>query len=248
MRQSFPHKILSIAMVLAALCVSNLAIAGNNRIMSINAARVTAERALVETVYGLKLRATEEVRDLVAANFEGKTESKTAAMLKGVKFEEITYDPKQDIAKAVASVSLDQITNVNGDVIPLNNKVFRRVGFGTSTPSKAGPLKALRAAEIDAYKQLMKQLVGFQLESETSVENYMLKSDVVRTKVMATLFLAEITEFGWESNGDAYIKMVLNVRDVSDMLGQKIVSDTDMIEVEGLGAQDDDFGKSKQKK
>jgi len=35
---------------------------------------------------------------------------------------------------------------------------------------------------------------------------------------------------------------------VSDMLGQKIVSDTDMIEVEGLGAQDDDFGKSKQKK
>ena len=69
------------------ICTAFIAIAlmaapgwtGNKRIMSVRAAKVMAERALVESVYGLKIRATEEVQDMVAANFEGKTESKTSA-------------------------------------------------------------------------------------------------------------------------------------------------------------------------
>ncbi len=243
------HRNLNISVFLLAFFLvaglEGMALAGNKRIMSINAARVTAERALVETVYGLKLRATEEVQDMIATNFEGKTESKTSAMMKGVKFEEMVYDPQKDIAKTVASVTLTEITNVNGDTIPLGNKTFRRVGFGTSSPETAGPLKAMRAAEIDAYKQLMKQLVGFQLESQTTVENYMLTSDIIRTKVMATLFMAEISEYGWTKEGDAYVKMVLNIKDVSEMLGENLVSDSETLEVEGWGAQQDDYKKAK---
>lgn len=219
--------------------------AGNKRIMTIRAAKVMAERAIVESVHGLKLRATEEVVDMIPTSFEGSTESKTSAKIKGIKYEDVAYDQEKDVAKVTASIQLDTITNVDGQAMNMGNKVFRRVGFATSTPEMAGPIRALRAAELDAYKQMIKRLVGFTLESNTSVENFMLKSDMVRTKVLATLYLAEVTDYGWDQFGDAYVKMQLNVQEVSEMLGEGIKDNAQVIEVEGQGAQNDDFGAAK---
>ena len=219
--------------------------AGNKKIMSIRAAKVLAERALVESMYGLKLRAAEEVQDLVASSFVGSTESKTSATISGIKFEEVVYDPDRDIAKVTASASMSSITNIDGDTIDLQGKIFRRVAFATSTPSNAGALRAMRAAELDAYQQLVKQIVGFTLESQTSVENYMLKSDLVKTKVLATMYMAEVTEYGWDENGDAFVKMVLDMADIGNMLGEAVVSGEQAIEVEGMGAATDDFSSAK---
>lgn len=227
--------------VCGCLCFGTEALAGNKRIMSINAGKVLAERALVETVHGLKVKTTEEVVDMVAASFVGRVESKTTAKIKGIKFDEIVYDEEKDIAKVTASVSLESITNVDGDNINLGNKVFKRVAFATSTPKNAAPIRALRAAELDAYKQLIKQVMGFTLESQSTVENYILTSDVVKTKVIASLYLANLTEYYWDKNGDAHVKMVLNVGDVSNVLGEKVVSEGEIVEVEGLGAQTADF-------
>ena len=236
----------SLAIVfIAVVCITGTSFAGNKRIMSVKAAKVIAERALVESIYGLKLRATESVENMVAASFEGTTESKTKALIKGIRHEEVVYDPETDIATATASVSLPSITNIDGQEIILNNKVFRRVGFATSTPSQAGKLKAMRAAELDAYKQLVKQVVGFELESQTSVENYMLTSDTVKTKVLATIYLAELIDYGWDEYGDAYVVLQLNLTEANDMLGQDIQSDTEIIEVTGQGSTVDDFSAAK---
>ena len=117
--------------------------AGNKKIMSTRAARVLAERAIVESIYGLKIRSTEEVVDMVAASFVGKTESKTSADIQGIKIDEVVYDAEKDIAQATASISLDQITNIDGIVVDLKGKTFRRVAFATSTPANAGPIRAL---------------------------------------------------------------------------------------------------------
>ncbi len=225
-------------------CLAPPAWAGNKKIMTTRAAQVMAERALVETVFGLKVRSSEEVQDLVAANFTGKTETKTSATLGGIKVEEVVYDEQKDVAKATASLRLDQITNIDGQLLDLKGKVFRRVGFATSTPSQAGPLKALRAAEIDGYKQLVKRVVGFTLESQTTVENYILTSDIVKAKTLATIYLAEVTEFGWTESGDAFVKMSLNVKEVENILGQTIVGEDDVIQVEGAGAQVDDLAQA----
>lgn len=233
------HKILLILFV--SVVIIQPALAGNKRIMTTRAAKVMAERALVESVYGLKIRATETVQDMIAVNFIGKTETKTSAMINGIKFEEVVYDETKDIAKVTASVQLDSITNIDDQTMDLKNKIFRRVAFATSTPSQAGPLKALRAAELDAYKQLVKNIVGFTLESQTTVENYMLTSDLVKTKVLATIYLATVNEFGWDDAGDAYVKMALNVNEISEILGQQVVGEGEILEVEGAGAQVDDF-------
>ncbi len=230
--------------IVAAVCMGVMAHAGwsgNKRIMTIRAAKVMAERAIVESIYGLKLKATEEVKDMIPTSFEGSTETKTMAKIKGISYDDIVYDQEKDIAKVTASVALDTITNIDGKVMNLKNKVYKRVGFATSTPEMAGPIKALRSAELDAYKQLIKQIVGFTLESQTKVENYMLKSDLVKTKVLATLYLAEVTDYGWDKQNDAFVKMSLKVSEISEILGETIVDGGKVIEVEGQGAQEDDF-------
>ncbi len=215
--------------------------AGNKRLMSIRAAKVLAERGLVETVYGFKLRADETVENLVAISYKGRAETKTSGRMKGIYFEEVQYNPDNDIDKVSAAVRLDTITNIDGNTVNLGDKVFRRTAYGTSTPSMTGAIAALRAAELDAYTQLAKQVVGFQLESQSSMENYMLTSDVVKTKVLASLYLAEVTEFGWEDSGDAFVKMQLNIGEVSDVLGQKVVGQGEVATVTGYGAQNNDF-------
>ena len=238
------NRLFSVVLVFALL-VAGTAWAGNKKIMSTRAARVLAERAIVESVYGLKIRSSEEVIDMIAASFVGKTESKTAADIQGIKIDEVVYDAEKDIAQATASISLDEITNIDAQVLSLKGKTFKRVGFATSTPANAGPIKALRAAELDGYKNLVKTVVGFTLESQTTVENYMLSSDVVKVKVMATTYLADLVDYGWDGEGNAFVKFKVNVKDIEELLGAKIPGATDFVEVEGHGAATDDFSEAK---
>ncbi len=234
-------KNITIMLVAALLCSPLSALAGNKKIMTTRAAKIIAERAIVEAIYGLKIRSTESVENMLAAGFEGRTESKTKAEIRGVRIDEVVYDAERDIAKATATITLHEFTNIDGMPMNFNGKSFTRVGFATSTPAMVAPLGALRAAEIDAYKQLAKRIVGFTLESQTTVENYMLKSDVVTSKVLATIYLARLKDYGWDDAGDAYVKLTIDTKEVSDIIGQKILDPDEFIEVEGQGAQSDDF-------
>ena len=234
-----------LVLLVFALVIAGSVWAGNKKIMSTRAARVLAERAIVESVYGLKIRSTEEVVDMIAASFTGKTESKTSADIQGIKIDEVVYDAEKDIAQATASITLNEITNIDGQVVSLKGKTFKRVGFSTSTPANAGPIKALRAAELDGYKNLVKTVVGFTLESQTTVENYMLSSDVVKVKVMATTYLADLADYGWDGEGNAFVKFKVNVKDIEELLGAKIPGASEFVEVEGHGAAVDDFSAAK---
>ncbi|MCI5164764.1 MAG: hypothetical protein D3903_01425 [Candidatus Electrothrix sp. GM3_4] len=214
---------------------------GNKKIMSMGAAKVLAERAIVESIYGLKIRSTEEVVDMVAASFIGKTESKTSADIRGIKITNIGYNSKSDIAQATAEATINSLINIDGQKVNLMGKTFTRTAFATSTPANAGRIRALRAAEIDAYKQLAKAILGFTLESKTTVENYLLTSDIVKTKVLATVYLAEIEKFYWDGEGDAYVEMFIKKSEIEGMLGVSIPDIAELIEVVGQGAQHDDF-------
>lgn len=235
-----------VAVIFLLGCISH-AWAGNKRLMSIMAAKIQASRSLVESIYGLKIRASESVLDMIAANYQSVTETKTEAFINNIQFTSITYDAEKDIARVEATVQLPSIQNIDGEQMNLQNKIFKRVGYGTSTASNAGAIGALRAAEIDAYRELARRLVGMKIESKTNVENFILKSDVVKTKLLATLYLAEVSDHGWEKNGDAFMTMTLNVADATAILGKDIGIAEQMIEVQGFGAQDDDFAMSQKK-
>ncbi len=216
--------------------------AGNKKLMTVNAAKVVAERAMAESVVGLKIRSEDKVENLVAMHM--KIESKVFAAIKGINYTDIVYDKAKDIAKVTAEMKVNRVQNIVGDDVYYGNMVMKRVGFASSTPAMAKPLQALRAAELDAYKQLAKQIVGFKIGSKSSVENFILQSDSIKAKVLAAIWGAELTGYKWDEDGDAYVTLQLRTGLVEDVMGQQIDYKGSIIEVEGVGAQKDDFSQA----
>jgi hypothetical protein len=216
------------------------------KLNSINCAKVLAERNIIETVYGIKLRFTEEVNNILEGSFQGSVETKTGKRtIKGIEFEPVKYDAAKDIAQATATLKLSNIADIvdkekfNIDKFP--DKVIKRTAFATSSPDKARKIAAIRAAEIDAYKNLYKKIGGFTLESNTKVENFVLKSESVKASVIGALMGADFMGFSWEGEGDdavVTVKLRINAKELSEMLGEKIIDfDREFIEAEGQGAQ-----------
>lgn len=215
------------------------AYAGNKKLMTVNGAKVIAERAVAESVVGLKIRSTDTVENLVSKHM--KIESKVFAAVKGINYTDIVYDKEKDIAKVTAEMQVNRVQNIVGGDVYYGDMTIKRIGFATSTPAMAKPLQALRAAELDAYKQLAKQIVGFKIGAKTTVENYVLKSDKVKAKVLAAIWGAELVKFRWDADGDAYVTLRLKTGLVNDVMGQNVDYSGEVIEVEGVGAQTDDF-------
>ena len=211
------------------------------RLKSINSAKILAERSIVETVYGVNVRFLEEITDMDASALLGVTETATAAkQIKGILFA-TKYDPKTDIAQVTAELDLSRIADLTGnDGAP---RIVRRVAFASSTPESRKRLAALRGAELDAYKNLYKQVKGFTLESQSKLENFMLTSDKVKATVIGSLLGAEMTSFSWEGEGEnatASVVLTLNVRDLENALGEKLVGVTDdFIQITGRAAPSD---------
>jgi outer membrane protein FlgP len=71
--------------------------------------------------------------------------------------------------------------------------VIRATGFGAPPPLRPGvppaqvQLMAERAAKADAYRNLLERVKGVRIEGETTVQDFVAKSDVVRTRVDGVL-------------------------------------------------------------
>ncbi|MCA1765208.1 MAG: hypothetical protein LC633_03005, partial [Desulfobulbaceae bacterium] len=92
-------RVTAILAIVILICAP-AAMAGNKKIMTIRAAKIVAERAIVESIYGLKIRSSESVENMIASGFEGKTDTKTQAEIRGIRIDEMSYDAEKDIAKA----------------------------------------------------------------------------------------------------------------------------------------------------
>ena len=220
------------------------------RLRSINSAKILAERSIVETVYGVNVSFLEEITDMDAGALFGVTETNTdAKQIKGILFA-TKYDPKTDIAQVTAELDLSKISDLTGKDAHKQGMI-RRVAFASSTRESRKKLAALRGAELDAYKNLYKQVKGFTLESKSKLENFMLTSDKVRASVIGSLLGAEMTSFSWEGTGDnatASVVLTLNVRNLEKVIGQKLAGVTDdIIQVTGRAAPSD-FQKNQVKK
>lgn len=229
-----------VGLIVFGMLTSPMVHAGNKKLMSIQAAKADGSRAIAESVVGLKVKGEQSVVDMVAQRHTIKSEVRAAMV--GINCEEdVVYDSEKDIAIATCSIKLGDTQNVIGRRVNYKNLKITRVGFGTSTPEMATPLQAMRAAQIHAYEQLAKHIVGMKIDSKTTVENFILKSDELKTVVSAAIWGAELEKYGWDKDGNAQVEMSLRINYVEDVIKRKFEGDGGKIVVTGMGSQVDDF-------
>ena len=95
-----------------------------------------------------------------------------------------------------------------------NTGKIQVTGTGVANPALAttpahASMMARRAAITDAYRQLAEVVQGVQVDAETTVEQMMLTSDVVRTKISTVIKGAQIVDEGELSGGGYSVTMEL---------------------------------------
>ena len=83
---------------------------------------------------------------------------------------------------------------------------------------------ARRAAIVDAYRQLAEQVAGVQVDSETTVEDMSVSSDIVKTRVSALVQGATIVKEGIINNGQGYaVTMRVNMYGVTKSVASAVL-------------------------
>lgn len=95
-----------------------------------------------------------------------------------------------------------------------NTGVIQVTGMGVANPNMAvspahAAMMARRAAVADAYRQLAEAVNGVQVDAETTVEQMMLTSDIVKTRISAVIKGAQIVSEGELSGGGYSVTMEL---------------------------------------
>ena len=109
-----------------------------------------------------------------------------------------------------------------------NTNKIQVTGMGVPNPRMAttpahAAMMARRAAIADAYRQLAEAVNGVQVDSETTVEQMMLTSDVVRTKITATIHGAQIVSEGELAGGGYSVTMELPIFGANNSIAETVL-------------------------
>jgi hypothetical protein len=240
-------KLWPVAAVFLAACLCGSAFAGNLQLMSEKMAKMDLRRNIMEAVIGYKVKSEGQFGLTEDASYNIKV--KAAAVMKGVIEDRIVYDRNKDICICTGYLDLGNIQNILGERIRYKNVRVRGVGFGTMSPQYRGHLLALRAALVNAYDEMANLIVGQKISSYSEVENFILTKDSNRSQVCAAIYGARIANvdldskdrgWGWDDSGNAFVKLTMDLGDVKDILGARVVyQGPNIIEVIGRGSQTD---------
>ncbi len=119
--------------------------------------------------------------------------------------------------------------NVNWD-----NSSVTVTGMGAQPANAVNPaqarMMARRAAVADAYRQLAESIKGVNVDAETTVENMMVTSDVIRTKVSAMIQGAQVVSEREIPGGGYEVTMTVPLFGVSNSIAQAVIPQTTVVE------------------
>lgn len=109
----------------------------------------------------------------------------------------------------------DYIQKVGNAQINWSDNVIKVTGTG-APPDKGNPaqrrLMALRAAKVDAYRQLLEVTEGVHVSSETIVKDFVTESDVIKTQVSGLVKGAQQAgEPRYMSDGSVEVDIQINI-------------------------------------
>ena len=119
--------------------------------------------------------------------------------------------------------------NVNWD-----NSSVTVIGMGAQPANAVSPaqarMMARRAAVADAYRQLAESIKGVSVDAETTVEQAMVLSDTIRTKVSATIQGAVVVSERVIPGGGYEVTMTVPLFGVTNSLAQAVIPPTTVVE------------------
>ena len=92
-------------------------------------------------------------------------------------------------------------------------------------------MMARRAAVVDGYRQLAEVVKGVNVDSESTVENFMVTSDVTRTKVNALVQGAQVISERPTQDGGYEVTMKISMFGVSNSLADAVMPRNEVQEV-----------------
>ena len=120
------------------------------------------------------------------------------------------------------------------DNINWDNSTVTVIGMGAQPVNAATPVQARmlarRAAVADAYRQLAESIKGVDVDAETTVENMMVTSDIVRTKVSACIKGAVVVSEREIPGGGYEVTMSVPLFGVSNSLAQAVIPQPPVVE------------------
>ncbi len=114
----------------------------------------------------------------------------------------------------VVTCSAQTVSESIGDrsSIDWTNQTIQATGIGI-TGGAGGRPGQIRAAELDALRQILETIKGMRLNSETTVENFMMSSDIIRTRVEGTVKnFRRVGDPVYLSNGDIEVTVEMDLR------------------------------------
>ena len=116
--------------------------------------------------------------------------------------------------------NVDAATNWNTNVIQVT-------GMGVANPQMArtpahAAMLARRAAIADAYRQLLEAVQGVNVDAETTVEQMMLTSDVVKVRVTGTVNGAQIVSEGELAGGGYSVTLELPIFGANNSVAESV--------------------------
>lgn len=120
------------------------------------------------------------------------------------------------------------MTSSPANGINYENGAVTVVGEGIAPPNAVnmaqGRIMARRAAVVDAYRQLAESISGVKVDSETTVENAIAKSDITKTKVAAVIKGAQVTHEEITPDGGYRVTMTVPMFGVTGSLASAVMT------------------------
>lgn len=181
------------------------------RLMAKRAAKADALRNLTETIYGVRIDSSTNVRDFVTQS--DSIRARIEVVIQGAR--EVDYKEQPDgTAEVTVEITLGQVEDIIGRKIYYSSNTFVATGYGApsgvSSSGYAAPmpasdvirakgsgvepndrsmsrsekaLMAKRAAKLDALRNLAEQVNGVRIKSDSYVRDFVTQSDELRAKV-----------------------------------------------------------------
>ena len=106
--------------------------------------------------------------------------------------------------------------------------------MGQSNPRMK--LMAKRAAKVDALRNLTETIYGLRIDSQTTVRNFVIASDTIRTRLSVAVRGAKEIDYSVAPDGMAEVTVEITLGTVETILGQRIQYDQEIVEATGYGA------------